>query len=79
MAALRFVFVKITIFTLITDPAKMKQYLLNCVTYGSGSVLFPDPKITAAFYLLMTNAAGAIQTAINTWTEIGRASCRERV
>jgi hypothetical protein len=53
-----------TEYSKITDPAELKQYILDRVSQGSGSTMFGGTNIPAAEYADGTTAAGAIGTAI---------------
>ena len=68
MGLLRIVLVKISIFMVIKKALDLKQYLNDCVAAGSVATLYVNPNITTLFYTSLTNAATAIQTAINVWT-----------
>ena len=66
MATVKIVLILRSIFTGFTNGAKAKQYILDCISYGSAATLFKDSAIAAAFYTLGTGSAGAIQAAIDT-------------
>src|SRR5665213_462921 len=53
-----------TDYSKISDPAELKQYILDRVSQGSGSIMFGGINIPPAEYLAGTSAAGAIGTAI---------------
>jgi len=65
MATLKKVKVKRTVFTRQKNAANVKQYIIDCVGMGSVSDLYSNPDIPTAYYTSGTNAATAIQTAIN--------------
>ncbi|MEI6815015.1 MAG: hypothetical protein WCL14_00285 [Bacteroidota bacterium] len=64
MAVLRIVLAKRTAYTRITNAATLRQYVINCVSYGTASTLFAVPSILATVYAAGTSASVAIQTAI---------------
>jgi hypothetical protein len=68
MGLLKMVLVKITVFMLIKRASVLKQYIVDCVSAGTGTTLYANPAILTAFYTTMTNAATAIQEAIDVWT-----------
>jgi len=57
------VFVKRTIYSKISDPETMEDYIVDCVGMGSEADLFESPSIATSFYTQGTNAAAAIETA----------------
>ncbi|MEI6816459.1 MAG: hypothetical protein WCL14_07590 [Bacteroidota bacterium] len=68
MGLLKNVLVKIGIFIIMRRASVLKQYVEDCVSTGSAATLFKDPHITTVFYTSLTNAAIAIQTAIDICT-----------
>ncbi len=68
MGLLKNVLVKISIFMLMRRATVLKQYVEDCVSTGSAATLFKDPHITTVFYASLTNAAIAIQSAIDICT-----------
>ncbi len=57
-----------TEYSLITDPAEMRQYVIDRGNAASSSTLYGTPAIAASVYTAGTSAATAIQTAITAHT-----------
>ena len=67
MAAIRDVLVKRTEYSLIIDPAELRQYVVDVVGLASPSALYMNPNIATAVYTALTNAANAITSATDAY------------
>src|SRR5665213_2349613 len=57
--------VKRTVYSNITNSLVLWKYIGSCLSNGTTQALFKDPNILAAFYLLGTNAQGALKAAMD--------------